>query len=85
MLASSYIIGFLGMILLPIVAWIVFTRKLDLSWKLVLAGGLTFIASQIPHIPLVTALASTMAIFSPLIDPKKHLMVPSLSLLLMAN
>ena len=53
MLAGAYIISFTGMILLPIIAWIVFTRKFKLSWKLVLAGGLTFIASQIPHIPLV--------------------------------
>ena len=56
MLSALYIINFLGMILLPIVAWIFFTRKFALSWKLVLAGGLTFIASQIPHIPLVFAL-----------------------------
>ena len=61
MLASSYVIGFLGMIVLPIAAWIIFTRRLNLSWKLVLAGGLTFIASQIPHIPLVQALTSVMA------------------------
>lgn len=61
MLEGMYIVGFLGMIILPIAAWIVFTRRLKLSWKLVLAGGLTFIASQIPHIPLVTALSSWMA------------------------
>lgn len=61
MLASSYVIGFTGMILLPIVAWIVFTRKFNLSWKLVLAGGLTFIASQIPHIPLVQAIGTDLA------------------------
>jgi len=61
MLASAYVISFLGMILLPIIAWIIFTRKFSLSWKLVLAGGLTFIASQIPHIPLVQAMGSLMA------------------------
>jgi uncharacterized membrane protein YhfC len=61
MLASAYIISFTGMILLPIVAWIFFTRKFALSWKLILAGGLTFIASQIPHIPLVQALGPVMA------------------------
>ena len=61
MLASMYVIGFLGMILLPIVTWIIFTRRFDLSWKLILAGGLTFIASQIPHIPLVQALGPVMA------------------------
>lgn len=61
MLAGMYVIGFLGMILLPIVTWIVFTRRFNLSWKLILAGGLTFIASQIPHIPLVQAWTSVMA------------------------
>ena len=61
MLEVMYVVGFLGMVFLPIAAWIVFTRSLKLSWKLVLAGGLTFIASQILHIPLVAALGSWMA------------------------
>ena len=56
MLIAAYIVSFLGMILLPILLWIIFTRKFSLSWKLVLAGGLTFIASQILHIPLVVGL-----------------------------
>ena len=56
MLTAAYIVSFLGMILLPILLWIIFTRKFSLSWKLVLAGGLTFIASQILHIPLVVGL-----------------------------
>jgi uncharacterized membrane protein YhfC len=56
MLTTAYIINFLGMILLPIIAWIYFSRKFKLSWKLILAGGLTFIASQIPHVPLTLAL-----------------------------
>src|SRR5512142_2887188 len=53
MLVAAHFISVLGMILLPIVLWIYFTRRFSLSWKLVLAGGLTFVASQIPHIPLV--------------------------------
>jgi uncharacterized membrane protein YhfC len=61
MLTSLYAVNFLGIILLPIGAWIFFTRKFALSWKLVLAGGLTFIASQIPHIPLVFALNPFLA------------------------
>lgn len=61
MLARAYVISFSGMILLPIIAWSILTRKFNLSWKLVLAGGLTFIASQLPHIPLVTALGAFMA------------------------
>jgi uncharacterized membrane protein YhfC len=44
------------MILLPIVLAFYLTRKFSLSWKLVLAGALTFIASQILHIPVVSAL-----------------------------
>ena len=58
MLNLMYVIQFSGMILLPILAWIFFVRKFQLSWKLVLAGGLTFIASQIPHFPLVISLGS---------------------------
>lgn len=61
MLEGMYVVGFSGMVLLPIFAWIVFTRKFRLSWKLVLAGGLTFIASQILHIPLVAAMGTWMA------------------------
>ena len=56
MLTAAYVVSFTGMILLPILLWIIFTRKYSLSWKLVLAGGLTFIASQILHIPLVLGL-----------------------------
>ncbi|MEO8354929.1 MAG: YhfC family glutamic-type intramembrane protease [Chloroflexota bacterium] len=60
MLTIAYVISFLGMMLLPIIAWVYFSRNFKLSWKLVLAGGLTFIASQVLHIPLVTALGSFM-------------------------
>ncbi len=60
MLETTYLINFLGMTLLPIIAAIYLSRKFKLSWKLFLAGGLTFIASQILHIPLVLALTSTM-------------------------
>jgi uncharacterized membrane protein YhfC len=56
MLETMLVINFLGMILLPILAGIYFARKLKLSWKLFLAGGLTFIASQVLHVPLVLAL-----------------------------
>jgi uncharacterized membrane protein YhfC len=58
MLTAAYIISFLGMIALPIILWVYFTRRFVLSWKLVLAGGLTFIASQVLHIPLVIAMGS---------------------------
>jgi uncharacterized membrane protein YhfC len=58
MLTTAYIISFLGMIILPILLWIYFTRKFALSWKLVLAGALTFIASQVLHIPLIFGMNS---------------------------
>jgi uncharacterized membrane protein YhfC len=58
MLAAAYIVSFLGMIVLPIVLWMYYTRRFALSWKLVLAGGLTFIASQLLHIPLVLGMGS---------------------------
>ena len=53
MLTAAYVSSFLGMILLPTLLWVYFTRRFTLSWKPVLAGGLTFIASQALHIPLV--------------------------------
>jgi uncharacterized membrane protein YhfC len=61
MLTTMYVISFLGMIFLPIIAWIYFSRNFKLSWKLVLAGGLTFIVSQILHIPLVAVLGPFFA------------------------
>jgi uncharacterized membrane protein YhfC len=56
MLTAAYFISFSGMLLLPVLLWIYFTRTLALSWKLVLAGALTFIASQVLHVPLVIAM-----------------------------
>jgi uncharacterized membrane protein YhfC len=58
MLTAAYGISVLGMILLPILLWIYFTRRFGLSWKLVLAGGLTFIAAQVLHIPLVIGMGT---------------------------
>lgn len=59
MLEIILVINFVGMILLPILAGFYFARKFKLSWKLFLAGGLTFIASQVLHIPLVLTLTPT--------------------------
>jgi uncharacterized membrane protein YhfC len=59
MLETLLVINFIGMIVLPILAVFYFARKFKLSWKLFLAGGLTFIASQVLHIPLVLALTKT--------------------------
>ncbi|MFN8384564.1 MAG: YhfC family glutamic-type intramembrane protease [Anaerolineales bacterium] len=59
MLETMLVINFLAMIILPIIAAIYFSRNFNLSWKLFLAGGLTFIASQVLHIPLVLVLTPT--------------------------
>ena len=59
MLETMFVINFMGMIVLPIIVGFYFARKFNLSWKLFLAGGLTFIASQVLHIPLVLALTET--------------------------
>jgi uncharacterized membrane protein YhfC len=59
MLETMLVINFVGMILLPIIAGFYLARKFKLSWKLFLAGGLTFVASQVLHVPLVLALTST--------------------------
>jgi uncharacterized membrane protein YhfC len=58
MLSAAYVIGFLGMIILPILLGIWLVRKFKVSWKLLLAGALTFIASQVLHIPLVYGLTA---------------------------
>ena len=58
MLISAYLLDVSGMILLPIVLAFYLTRKFNLSWKLVLAGALTFIASQVLHIPVVYGLTA---------------------------
>jgi len=68
MLSAAYVVSFLGMIVLPIILWIYFTRKFSLSWKLVLAGGLTFIASQVLHVPLVVAMGSFLQSMSLLVN-----------------
>jgi len=59
MLETMFVINFAGMILLPILAGFYLARKFKLSWKLFVAGGLTFIASQVLHVPLVLSLTST--------------------------
>ncbi len=58
MLSVAYVLSFLGMIVLPILLGFFLTRKFKLSWKLILAGALTFIASQVLHIPLVYGLTA---------------------------
>lgn len=61
MIAVTSSISVLGMIVLPILLGFWLTRKFGLSWKLFFAGALTFIASQILHIPF---LYGTTALFN---------------------
>lgn len=68
MILVTSIIGVLGMIVLPILLGFWLTRKFKLSWKLYFAGAVTFIASQILHIPFligVTALFNNGTLPSP--------------------
>ena len=58
MLIAAYMLNVLGMILLPIVLAFYVTRKFSLPWRLILAGALTFLASQILHIPVVYGLTA---------------------------
>jgi len=53
MLITASIISVLVMLSVPIILVVYLTRKFSLSWKLALAGALTFIASQVLHIPVV--------------------------------
>jgi uncharacterized membrane protein YhfC len=46
------------MIILPIVLGFWLTRKYKLSWKLFIAGAVTFIASQVLHIPFLFGLTA---------------------------
>lgn len=58
MILITSILGVLGMILLPILLGFWLTRKFKLSWKLFFAGALTFIASQVLHIPFLVGLTA---------------------------
>jgi uncharacterized membrane protein YhfC len=58
MLSAAYLLGALGMIVLPIALAFYVTRKFSLPWKLILAGSLTFIASQVLHIPFLYGLTA---------------------------
>jgi len=60
MLIAASIISVLIMLIVPIVLVIYLARKFSLSWKLALAGALTFIASQILHIPVTIGWAALL-------------------------
>src|SRR5215216_2466746 len=58
MLIAAYLLSVSGMVILPVVLAFYLTRKFSLSWKLVMAGALTFIVSQVLHIPVLYALTA---------------------------
>ncbi len=58
MLTAAYLLNVLGMIVLPILLAFYVTRRFSLPWKLIFAGGLTFIVSQIFHIPFLYGLTA---------------------------
>lgn len=58
MILVTSILGVLGMIVLPIALGFWLVRKFKLTWKLFFAGALTFIASQILHIPFLQVLTA---------------------------
>ena len=58
MILVTSIVSVLGMILLPILLGFWLTRKFKLTWKLFFAGALTFIASQVLHIPFLAWLTA---------------------------
>lgn len=60
MLIAAYLLSVSGMIVLPVVLAFYLTRRFKLPWKLVLAGALTFIASQVLHIPVVYGLTALL-------------------------
>lgn len=81
MLIINIVLAALGMILLPLIAGFFVARKFKLSFKdfckLFIAGALTFIASQVLHIPVVFGLTT---LFSNGIIPS-----PNESILLIFN
>lgn len=60
MLIAASIASVLIMLIVPIILVVHLTRKFNLSWKLALAGALTFIASQVLHIPVTIGWAALL-------------------------
>ena len=61
MLYLTYPLDALSMIALPVAVGVFLARKLGVTWMLFGAGALTFIASQIVHIPLNIGLTTLFA------------------------
>jgi uncharacterized membrane protein YhfC len=57
MLFAAYVINPLLMIALPIVLGVVLARRLGVSWRLFGVGAVTFVGSQVVHIPLNAGLS----------------------------
>lgn len=58
MLLVASVFSVVVMLVVPIILVIYLTRKFSLSWKFALAGALTFIASQVLHLPVVYGLTA---------------------------
>lgn len=58
MLLTAYSVTILGMIVLPVVLVIHLKRKFNLPWRLPVLGAVTFILSQVLHIPFLSALTA---------------------------
>ena len=61
MLYLTYPLDALSMIALPVAVGVFLARKLGVTWMLFGAGALTFIASQVVHIPLNIGLTTLFA------------------------
>jgi uncharacterized membrane protein YhfC len=61
MMIVTSIFSVIGMIVLPILLGFWLTRKFQLSWKLFFAGAVTFIASQVLHIPFLYGFTAMFA------------------------
>lgn len=59
-LALSYLVQIALMVGLPVGLWLVLHRCWGTRWRLVAAGALTFVVSQLVHLPLVYAVTGVM-------------------------
>ena len=55
-LTAAYILQIVLMLAMPVVVWIVLRQRWGVPWQLIGIGAVTFIASQIVHIPLLMGL-----------------------------
>jgi uncharacterized membrane protein YhfC len=56
----TFVLEILVMLGFPVALWLVLRRRLGAKWGLVAAGGVTFAASQVAHIPLLAGLTDLL-------------------------